>query len=294
MRFDRLITLYFFQPLRRLLSNRKGLRVSILMYHSVSDRDESNRHPYYETNIRPEVFARQMQFLADNNYKVISLSGAVALISGNSPSSLVTQSTSQPVNKCKYCVLTFDDGYRDFHDTAWPIVKEHGFTSTMFLPTGHITDERRKLNGRECLTWTEVRALAADGADFGAHTVSHVQLYEIARQDIVIELRASKQAIEEALGKTVDHYSYAYAFPEHDKNFVKIYEMSLQKAGYQSAVTTRLGTAKPGDNSYTLKRIPVSTHDDERLFFAKLEGAYDWLAVPQTLSKNFKGRGRCE
>jgi len=32
-------------------------------------------------------------------------------------------------------VITFDDGFRDFYTTAWPIIQRHGFTATMYLPT---------------------------------------------------------------------------------------------------------------------------------------------------------------
>ena len=77
MRLDRLLTLYFFHPLSGILRQKESTRISILMYHSISERDEHVPHPYYVTNTRPEVFARQMQFLADNNYKVISLSEAL-------------------------------------------------------------------------------------------------------------------------------------------------------------------------------------------------------------------------
>jgi peptidoglycan/xylan/chitin deacetylase (PgdA/CDA1 family) len=188
---------------------------------------------------------------------------------------------------------------------AWPILKKHGFTATMFLPTGFISNERKRLNGRDCLTWHEVVALAGEGAAFGAHTVSHVQLYELYKaeakspdvsflrrqESIEHELQVSKRTIEERLGKPADHYSYAYAFPEHDEKFVCFYEDSLREAGYLCALTTRVGTVKPGNNSYCLKRIPVNSHDDIELLHAKLEGGYDWLNRIQIMKKRLKFAG---
>ena len=305
MRLDRLLTLCMFLPLQRRLGRKGGLCIPILMYHSVAANDEPGRHPYYRTNTRPDVFARHMQYLADNNYRVISLSTAVSLLSSDYPDdpSPVTGHRSPAAEAPRVAVLTFDDGYADFHDTAWPILKKHGFTATMFLPTGFIGDERNALSGRDCLTWDEVKMLAAEGAAFGAHTVSHVQLYELYKTatpnssfprkresmaqhtTIEHELRASRQTIEEKLGKPVDHYSYAYAFPEQDPEFVAAYESSLRAAGYGAAVSTRIGTARRGDNPYTLKRIPVNTCDDEALFRAKLEGGYDWLHAVQAAKK---------
>ena len=335
MRLDRLLTLYFFDPLSGILRSSDGTRISILMYHGISERDEDVPHPYYVTNTRPEVFARQMQFLADNNYKVISLSKAVDLISGQSPSgsspvtdakyptlttshetlntgisSLATSHKVQATKAPRYAVITFDDGHRDYHDVAWPILKKHNFPAMMYLPTGLVSDDRKILEGRECMTWQEVVALAGEGAEFGAHTVSHVQLYELcetASQQpnlqsphsqestkdwtaIEYELRASKQAIEEKLVRPVDHYSYAFAFPEHDQDFVGKYETSLRNAGYRSAVSTRIGTAQEGDNVYTLKRLPMNSLDDVPLFRAKLEGAYDWMHALQFASKSLKSK----
>ena len=306
MRLDRLLTLYFFHPLSRMLRRNSGTRISILMYHSILDQDDPNRHPYFQTNTKPEIFAQQMQFLADNNYNVISLSEAISLI-GGSP-----QIPNYPVTSPRKCVvLTWDDGYADFHDNAWPILKKHGFTATMFLPTGYISNDRKSLIGKNCLTWDEVTTLAGEGASFGAHTVSHVQLYELyktaskqsnmsflRRQESIetmatidYELRASKQAIEEKLGRPVDQYSYAYAFPEQDQKFVDIYGKALKREGYRSAVSTRIGTAKRGDSLYTLKRIPVNSHDDDGFLQAKLEGGYDWLHQLQSAKKKMRFAG---
>jgi peptidoglycan/xylan/chitin deacetylase (PgdA/CDA1 family) len=296
-RLDRFLTLYLFHPLNRLIERNSSVRISILMYHSISDHDDPGRHPYYQTNTKPEIFARHMQFLADNNYQVISLSDAISLIGGvqnpesQGSSSPATGHRSLVTEAPRYAVLTFDDGYRDFHDVAWPILKKHGFAATMFIPTGFISNERKRLNGRDCLTWDEVLTLAAEGATFGSHTVSHVQLYAIDRKAIDSELRASGRAIEDRLGRAVGYYSYAYAFPEHDEKFVCFYEALLRDAGYLCALTTRIGTIQPGNSPYCLKRIPVNSHDDAKLLQAKLEGGYDWLNRIQVMKKKVKFAG---
>ena len=131
MRLDRLLTLYCFHPLRKILRQNSDLRIPILMYHSVSDRDADVSHAYYQTNTRPEIFSRQMQFLADNNYKVITLTEAIDLISGHSlsPGSLPVTGHRSPVTEApRYAVLTFDDGYRDFYDNAFPVTVQLWFS----------------------------------------------------------------------------------------------------------------------------------------------------------------------
>ncbi|MCK8516783.1 polysaccharide deacetylase family protein [Methylonatrum kenyense] len=38
-------------------------------------------------------------------------------------------------------VLTVDDGYRDFHDVAWPLLKRHDVPATLFVTTGFVDGE---------------------------------------------------------------------------------------------------------------------------------------------------------
>ena len=136
-RLDRLLTLYFFRPLKRILPCPRGIRIPILMYHSISDEPE-NDHPYHWINTSPKVFTEHMRFLAENNYKVISLSEAVKIISSVA-SQPIMHGSSQWSNlpsfqyssiQQKKVVLTFDDGYKDFLTQAFPILKNgYGFPS---------------------------------------------------------------------------------------------------------------------------------------------------------------------
>ena len=84
--------------------------------------------------------------------------------------------------------ITFDDGFRDFHTQAWPILERHCFTATMFLPTAYISEQRRSFQSKECLTWEEVRELRANGVRFGSHTVNHPMLHDMTWDGILSEL----------------------------------------------------------------------------------------------------------
>lgn len=309
MRLDRFITLYVTRMALQAIGGACKSAIPILMYHSVSNDGGSNRHPYYEMSVRPEDFERQMKFLAESGYQIISLSEAVSLLSDRellSSQNHASQSEAEDSGATdadrlyagrisaaapspRAVVITFDDGYRDFFITAWPILKKYDLPATVFLPAGFISDARKRLNGRECLTWGEARQLAAEGVEVGAHTVHHKQLYGMKWADVEHEVRASKERIEQALTRHVRHYGWAYAFPGHDRAFLRSCEKLFRSAGYKAVVTTMIGRAKPGDNLYTLKRLPVNSGDDIRLFRAKLEGAYDWLAWPQRLKKRLIG-----
>jgi peptidoglycan/xylan/chitin deacetylase (PgdA/CDA1 family) len=273
LRVDATATIYFFHPLKRWLSSSKG-RIPILMYHSVSNTGDDQKHPYYQTVTAPDVFARQMQLLHENGYRVLDLGEA-----------LVQMQASRDTST-RAAVITFDDGFRDFYRNAFPILDRFGFSATMFLPTAFVGGKSaRDFKGRECLTWEEVRALRRAGVQFGSHTVTHPQLQSVEVDNIRHELRASKQAIEDELGETVKSFAYPYAFPEGDWVFRRTLRRTLEETGYEHGVSTIIGTADHLDDRFFMKRVPVNSYDNPRLFLAKLEGGYDWLHCVQYASK---------
>ncbi len=282
-RLDRFLTLYFFYPLRRLGNKKNDLQIPILMYHSISERDDKVRHPYYRTNTRPEIFSQHMKYLAEKNYKVISISEAIALTTDDitinqTPISSRRHSVAE---QTRYAVITFDDGFSDFYKNAFTVLNKLGFSATVFLPTGFVNHERKQFKGRECLNWDEIRTLSNRGILFGSHTVYHHQLYVIDRKKIESELKQSKEDIEQKIGQRIDTFSYPYAFPVHSTEFVNYLRLLLRQIGYSAGVTTRVGTISKTSDRYFLERLPVNSFDDQILFAAKLQSAYDWLKIPQ-------------
>jgi peptidoglycan/xylan/chitin deacetylase (PgdA/CDA1 family) len=320
MRLDRLITLNLVQPFRRawfkVQSSAPSLnpqpstlnskwRVPILMYHSISDDPEPGVSPYYQVNTRPAVFRQHIQFLADHGYRTINLDQLISwLTTGGEVSAFQDFSFSafpKPV------VLTFDDGFRDFYTEAFAVLQNHGFTATMFLPTAFIRDSRPVQGSRfdgsgfkvpchfpfrnprcEFLTWPEIRELRQAGIHFGSHTVSHPKLVELDWPEIKSELSDSKSEIEQQLGELVTSFCYPFAFPQTDRSFAQKFRELLCETGYSSCVTTELGRVRRGADPFRLKRLPANSLDDLALFAAKLDGAYDWLAAPQSATKALK------
>jgi len=249
--------------------------VPILMYHSVSGEPETEKHPYFWVNTTPEIFDAQMRFLRENKYQVITLEQAVEIIYGQAVKD----------DHSKYVVITFDDGFRDFYIDAFPILQKYGFTATVFLPTKYITDQSKKMDGKEHLSWDEVAELSPQGITFGSHTVSHPKLRALDRDVIKFEIEYSKQVMESKMGASIDSFSYPFAFPEEDKELTNYLTTTLADCGYKFGVSTRIGRASAEDPIYFLKRLPVNSRDDLAFFKAKLEGGYDWLHWVQLASK---------
>ena len=91
----------------------------IFYYHRVND----DRDPYFDA-ISTEHFEIHMRYLA-RNYRVVSLAEAYRYLEGG-------ESTETVV------AVTFDDGYRDNFECAYPILRRYGLPATIFLTTGHL------------------------------------------------------------------------------------------------------------------------------------------------------------
>lgn len=243
------------------------------MYHSISDEKESS-HPYYHVNTSPAVFAEHMRLLHDQQYRIINLHEI--------------ENAFHDASSSKYAVITFDDGFRDFHTSAFPILEEYGFSATVFLPTAFIGDERLSFKGKECMIWPEVRAMRQKGIHFGTHTHNHPQLATLSAREIEREIEQSKDAMENHLGIPVRAFAYPYKFPEQNITFINALRDILIRHGFTCSVSTRIGTAAMDDGLHFLQRLPNNTGDDSRFFLAKLSGAYNWLFSIQRAVKRIK------
>lgn len=275
-RLDRFLSVGLSHPMSRILNRSSSARIPILMYHSISTA-MSFAHPYFETCTSPQTFADQMQFLRDHEYESVDLSETLTSITPRLPSSQ------------KQVVITFDDGYRDFFDAAFPILKAHGFSATVFVVSDFANQQRTSGKSRTYMNWSEIRHIHSCGMRIGSHTMSHPELRKLNAEQIVIELKHSKDVIEDCLGATVQSFSYPYAFPEQDSSFVDFIRSTLVRCGYKNGVSTIIGRSKRQSDHFFLPRLPVNTYDDKRLLQVKLEGGYDWMHVPQYLSKYLRG-----
>lgn len=273
MRTDRFLTIQVYAPLARLQRVNKRMTIPVLMYHSISENRSGNVHPYYEQHTTPDMFEKQMRFLYENNYKVISLEDIYNVAHEN------------PDVNSKYVVITFDDGYKDVFHSAFPVMKKYDFTATVFLAVDYVG---KTLNDKDCLNWSEIERLGAQGIRFGSHTLSHAQLIELDDNQLRWELEESKRILENRLGKPVYAFAYPYAFPEQNKAFTGRLQTLLTDLGYRACVTTIIGNTVPEKQDFFLRRLPVNRFDDLVFFEHKLAGHYDWIHPFQYLVKRIK------
>ena len=120
------------------------------------------------------------------------------------------------------------------------------------------------------LTWDQVKEMAAQGFEFGAHSKSHPILSRVVDASVLHEeVRGSKLRIEEELQQPVLHFCYPNGGREdfNDETLTLVRE-----SGFRTAVTTERGMNLPGANPFLLRRIGVEPDGDTPYFRELLAG----------------------
>ena len=231
--------------------------VPILMYHEISSDVDPGFQKYV---VRPNMFARQMRWLARAGYTPVGLS---ALHANRSAAVALPE---RPV------VITFDDGYRDCVRWAGSILQERGFRGVVFAVAGLVGQPSRWLLrerglARPLAGWAELRALVQIGFELGAHSVTHPRLATLEREAVRREAEVSRRVLEDGLGQEVAHFAYPFGSVDATVRAV------VAEAGYQTACTTRIGISPGDDDPLMLSRVPVTGHDTLMDFACRLQTA---------------------
>lgn len=230
--------------------------VPILMYHSVN--------PVQNPKIRglivsPEGFRKQMRFLKERRYNVVSLEALVDMIS-----------LGKKIPP-KTVAITFDDGYKDNYQYAFPVLKEYRLPATFFIIVNEVS---RRQNDR--LSWRELMIMRDSGiVSFGSHCLKPEPLVNVKPEDALRqEIFDSRKILEEKLGVSVLLFSYPEGFfNQHIKDLVKA-------AGYKAAVATKSRRSNRIKNNdiFALKRLRISSSCDNLIvFWFKLTGFYSFF-----------------
>lgn len=207
----------------------------ILGYHSIDDSGSS-------ISIAPSQFEEQMDFLYKRDYKTITLRDYLDSIMMN-----------QPIPR-KSIVLTFDDGYKNIYDIAFPILKAFGFTATIFLVTGFMGkmdswEKDKGIPNSPLLSWNEVAEMKKYGIDFQPHSHFHHLVANLTPDEIKAEVLSSKREIESRLDEKAEVFCYPYG--KYDDKVIKI----LKDLGFKAAVTARFGWNYEPIDFFRVERI---------------------------------------
>ena len=227
--------------------------VPVLMYHQISAPPEA----VGKLAVPPRVFAGQLEYLARHGFTTMTASAlAAALAAGAAlPGRAV--------------VLTFDDGFADFHERALPLLRRYGLTATLFVTTGWIADAGRGAAGRRpgrMLAWSQIIEAAAGGIEIGAHSHRHPQLDQLGGNRLHAELVISKGLLEDTLGTPVPGLAYPFGYSSAQVR------RAASRAGYAYGCGVGNALAGPQHHPFALPRLTVRASTGESAFGHAVRG----------------------
>ena len=215
-------------------------QLPILMYHRVAPSGSDSLSRY---RVTPEAFEEQLSYLKDSGYYSVSWSEWTEAVINKKPL------TGLPI------ALTFDDGYQDFYDYAWPLLKKYGFTATVFLVANQIGGANiwDGAYGEKVplMKWKEIKELAAEGVVFGSHSLNHKPMTALTPAEIVEECVVSRSMLQKELGVPVTVFAYPYGDVD------PVVAHLTGGCGYTVGVSCKEGLSQFADNLMSLSRVEV-------------------------------------
>jgi glycosyltransferase involved in cell wall biosynthesis/peptidoglycan/xylan/chitin deacetylase (PgdA/CDA1 family) len=232
------------------------IQVPVLLYHRVADDGPRSLADYC---VPPSLFEEQMRFLRRHGFHTVTSADVEQHRRERRPM------RGRPV------LITFDDGYRDFFDVAWPILRRFGFTAEVFLPTDHVggTAGWDSAHGApaDLMNWDHIQRAHAEGVRFGSHLASHASAAAMDSETLLLEGVRSRAILEQRLG--CDVRSVAPPYGACDERIVRV----LQSCGFTQIFTTDPELATMDRWSPTVPRIAISGQDGIETFAARLGAA---------------------
>jgi peptidoglycan/xylan/chitin deacetylase (PgdA/CDA1 family) len=217
------------------------LPVVVLFYHRVADNRSNG------WTISNRMFARQVRWLR-SHFELVSLEEAQRLVRSGA-------------NHRRCASITFDDGYADNCREAIPLLVKERIPCTYFVTVGNVLDGRpfkHDLDQQDPPppnTLEQLRAMAADGIEIGAHSYTHADLgHNIDRRQLHYEVVTAGEDLQEALGHPVRHF--AFPFGQRANLNSEAFEMAYE-AGYETVCSAYGGFNFPGDDAFHVQRIPA-------------------------------------
>lgn len=209
-----------------------------MVYHKIDPKNEIGIN-----SISPQRFERQIQFLADNDYRTLTFED-IRSSNGKSEKSII---------------ITFDDGYDSVYNYAYPLLKQAGYRAVVFPITGYIGEWNHwdaNLGGIRFrhLSVEQIQELSAAGWEIGSHSVNHRPLPYLNSRYLAHELVSSLEFLQTMLNKEIATFSYPFGVDN-----IRV-RAAVKKAGYKFACKN-ISLNGDTDDLLSISRIPVYKFD---------------------------------
>lgn len=247
------------------------IKLPILMYHHIDTIEMLPKTDKVGISLRvsPAIFEKQLQFLQKNNYNTINSFQLKEYLDGK------FELPSNPI------MLTFDDGYKDNYNNAFPLLQKYNMKGDFAIITSVIGQG-------DYMSWENLLAMKNNGMSFASHTDHHCTTAikngkgnfedsplntdekpcskfgaqeKLTVGQIKYEFEQSKKELENNLDVQISHLIYPLGF--YNKQAQEI----AKNLGYSFATTVQPQKANVVDftNPFEIGRVRVQGQQDGSL-----------------------------
>ncbi|MFZ0888807.1 MAG: polysaccharide deacetylase family protein [Candidatus Binataceae bacterium] len=242
-------------------ANRRSHGLPILLYHNVGPLPPED--PFGLT-VAPDQFEEQVRWLVSRGYETIW------------PSDWLAWRREGKALPRKPVLLTFDDGYADVAEYAFPVLRSHDLKAAVYVVTRRLGltntwDEADGHRTMRLMTVDQVRQWSELGIEFGSHTRTHPRLTSLSEERLAEEIEGSRDDLRCLLRRRVYQRQEveSFAYPYGDGADSSVVREHLGRT-YQLALTVCGGLNLFKTNPYELRRVMILPGDSLMHFERKV------------------------
>lgn len=225
------------------------------MYHSIAHSDVADA-----LTVKPQDFEKQIRSFKKEGYSFIALP---ELLNSHKPSNQYE----------KTIALTFDDGYTDNYELAYPILKAYDIPATIFLPTAYLGDTSRwdQDNAKSIMSVDLLQSFDPQLISFALHTHRHINYEKESMDDIGKDLELNIHTMRQHNLPFLPALAYPFGKRPKDPSVKKRLFSLMKDLGIQFGF--RIGNRinkNVHQHPYEIQRLDVRGTDTHAVIMRKI------------------------
>ncbi len=224
--------------------------LSIIQYQNVSKNPHLHR-----LWLSADAFNKQMDYLAMNNFLFLSMDDAIGFMGRR-----------EQIKNRRPISLTFDNGYLDFYEHAFPMLSHYQSPGTVLISPPKV-GKSVDMGPRKAhyLTWSHLGELAKNNITIGAYEDASWNINHVPEDTVQRHIIEYKKILEDKLGIEIRYFGVKEGVPNPKMRDLLVSE------GYRAFLTECPTNRRP--DLYSIGRIQVDD-DDFNIFLTKMSRTY--------------------
>lgn len=246
-----------------LLRSNGSCSIKILVYHRILNKTE--RNDVSKFSLSESEFRKHLEWLDRWGFTTITFEDY--RIANEKKLEL----PRKPI------IITFDDGYLDTYQVAFPLLQEFGMKAVVFVlgdrsVKTNVWDAHLHLPQVPLLEDRHILEMHEAGMEIGAHSMSHIRLTEVKEERAWEEISRARMLLEILLNAPVLSFSYPYGLVN------ETVKQMISSAGFTHACSVWSGPALFGRDVFELRRIPILNSTTASHLAVRLSNLYQYYS----------------